>query len=322
MRFAIRAISSFFLWVAIACSQAYGAENRVALVIGNAGYKSITPLAKPLNDANRVAELLRSIGFVVIFGTDASKSDLQRLANEFRVAAKNADVGFFYYSGHGFQTNRMDQQHPVNHIVPVDFSIGTSDPTLGTLALDHIMTTLKSQARVGFIFMDACRSDPQLAAAAASPAVGTRSVSIARGLSPVSVAVDAPTGRPKGRPTGPSGLLIAYATDPGNVAFEGETGTLSPFTTALVKHIATPGLSASEIMGRVSTDVASETRGQQTPWNVSSLTAGTYQFVPAAKPTQVSGPARPGSAAAGTKGGAGAPARTNLPPNLGGGAGF
>ncbi|MFZ4809275.1 MAG: caspase family protein [Hyphomicrobiaceae bacterium] len=80
MRFTIRTIFSFFLWVAIVCSQAYGAENRVALVIGNANYESITPLAKPLNDANRVAELLRSIGFVVIFGTDARKSDLQRLA--------------------------------------------------------------------------------------------------------------------------------------------------------------------------------------------------------------------------------------------------
>ena len=56
---------------------------------------------------------------------------------------------------------------------------------------------------------------------------------------------------------------------------------MSPFTGSLSKHLVTPGLSAAEIMGRVSTEVAQETKGQQTPWNVSSLTAGTYRFVTA-----------------------------------------
>lgn len=317
-------LAGILMGLLIALSPA-AAEKRVALVIGNAAYTDITRLQKPLNDARRVAEVLRSLGYEVILGTDASKIELERLADRFRTALVGADVGFFFYSGHGFQTNRASQQHPVNHIVPVDFRIQDVEAALPTLALDAIMDALKSQVRVGFIFMDACRNDPQLTAASEKLARGTRSITISRGLSPVNVAAP-DVGKPQRRPDvrkGPAGLLIAYATDPGNVALEGDKGNFSPFTTALVKHLSTPGLSAAEVMGRVSSDVSTETQGQQTPWNVSSLTVGTYQFM--AKPiTQPSAPAPQRSAPAPIAKSAGqAPSRpsNNLPPNLGGGIG-
>jgi uncharacterized caspase-like protein len=205
---------------------------------------------------------------------------LESLERRFRAALKQADVGIFYYSGHGFQTNRVEQQHPVNHIVPVDFRLPDSDTALETLALDKIVSALKSQARVGFILMDACRNDPQLTAASERLASGARTVAISRGFSPVSAAVDRPVApKQSGGRSGPTGLLIAYATDPGNVALEGDRGLLSPFTTALVKHLPTPGLSAAEVMVRVSVDVSRETQGTQTPWSVSSLSAASYQFV-------------------------------------------
>ena len=271
---------------AMAGSAPAAPEKRVALVIGNAAYTNITALKKPINDARRVAEVLRGLGYEVILGTDASKLQLESLAQRFRAAVRGAEVGFFYYSGHGFQTNRLDQPHPVNHIVPVDFNVQEADTTLATLPLDIIMETLKREARVGFIFMDACRNDPLLAAASDRTAHGTRGVTMARGFSPVSVFGEKPVvakHKQEGRKS-PAGLLIAYATDPGNVALEGEKGLLSPFTSALVKHMATPGLSIAEAMGLVSAEVSSDTQGQQTPWNVWSLTAGMYQFLP--KPVQ------------------------------------
>ena len=287
-------------------------EKRVALVIGNAAYSGISPLQKPLNDAQKMAEVLRGLGYEVIVGENASKRELETLAQRFRSALKGADVGFFFYSGHGFQTNRIEQQHPVNHIVPIDFNVQEVNTAVGSLALDVIIDAIRSQARVGFIFMDACRNDPQLAAASERLASNTRSVTIARGFAPVSVIEKAST--PKaGVGKGPTGLLIAYATDPGNVALEGETGSLSPFTGALAKHLVAPGLSAAEIMGRVSAEVASQTRGQQTPWNVSSLTAGAYLFTP--KP-----PVAPAGGTA-TKGTAARPGGGTLPPNLGVGVG-
>jgi uncharacterized caspase-like protein len=120
------------------------------------------------------------------------------------------------------------------------------------------------------------------------------------------------------------GLLIAYATDPGNVALEGNKGLLSPFTSALVAHMRTPGLSVAEVMGRVSADVSLETQGQQTPWSVASLTAGTYKFLPNSALTSAPGrpntPTRSRTALTEPKSG-NAPRHSNLPPNLSVGVG-
>lgn len=279
-----RFLLSAFLAIGMAGTASAAPGKRVALVIGNADYANIGRLMKPINDAQAVADVLKRLGYEVILGTNAKNGDLLGLAEKFRVGVKSADVGFFYYSGHGFQTNSI-AQHPVNHVVPVDFNVDTVDAALATLALDVIIDTLRSQTRLGFIFMDACRNDPQLAAASERLAAGGKSITISRGFSPINVAEERrPTVQPRAGKE-PTGLLIAYATDPGNVALEGDIGILSPFTSALVKHIGTPGLSAAEVMGRVSQDVSLQTAGKQTPWNVSSLTAGTYQFVP--KPERI-----------------------------------
>ena len=269
----------------------------------------------------------------MILGTDTDRRQLDKVADEFRAAVKDADVGLFYYSGHGFQTNRATQQHPVNHIVPVDFRVDDADLSLATVPLDTIISTLKLEARVGFIFMDACRSEPQLAAAAQRQPSATRLVTISRGFSPVDVLSDPPASVRLNASKGPSGLLIAYATDPGNVAFEGDTGTLSPFTSALVKNLLSRGISIAEVMGRVSSEVAIETKGQQTPWSVASLTAGTYRFLdepvapavtrPAAPVSKAAEPNRPTNASRPlSKNASGNTApRSNLPPNIGMGVG-
>src|SRR5438046_1535982 len=110
-------------------------EKRVALVIDNAAYTGISPLKKPINDAQKMAEILRGMKFEVILGIDVPKSGMEELAQKFRTAVKGADVGFFFYSGHGFQTSRAEQQHPVNHLVPVDFKVQEGDVLPATLAL-------------------------------------------------------------------------------------------------------------------------------------------------------------------------------------------
>ena len=64
--------------------------------------------------------------------------------------------------------------------------------------------------------------------------------------------------------------MIAYATQPDNVAMDGE-GRNSPFTTALLKYIQTPGLEVSSLMKRVRSDVVAATCDRQVPWDHSSL---------------------------------------------------
>ena len=73
--------------------------------------------------------------------------------------------------------------------------------------------------------------------------------------------------------------MIAYATQPDNVALDGG-GRNSPFTSALLKHIATPGLEVGSLMRRVRSDVVAATREKQVPWDHSSL-MGDVVLVPA-----------------------------------------
>lgn len=256
------------------------AEKKVALVLGNNAYSQIRPLQKSRDDARGVADVLRGMQYKVTLEFDANASKLRALVDQFRAALKDADVGFFFYSGHGFQTSRSDQPHPVNHIVPTDFSAAHFDIATSTVALDSVIDALKQNARVGFIFMDACRNDPQLEAVSQDLQNGTRAVPISKGFAPVHLAPGTYTMLSRWTGNKPSGLLLAYSTDPGNLAWEGDTGQYSPFTGSLIRHLRTPGLSAIEIMGRVSVEVNQTTKGKQTPWNTFLFTAGMYKFVP------------------------------------------
>jgi uncharacterized caspase-like protein len=64
--------------------------------------------------------------------------------------------------------------------------------------------------------------------------------------------------------------MIAYSTQPDNVALDGD-GRNSPFAKALIKHLADPGIDISVVMRRVGSDVIADTREKQVPWDHSSL---------------------------------------------------
>ena len=106
---------------------------------------------------------------------------------------------------------------------------------------------------MNLVFLDACRDNPL--ARSFSRSLGTRSTSVGSGLAAIQSAV---------------GTLIAYATQPENVALDGN-GRNSPFTAALLKHIATPRLEISALMKRVRADVIAATHEKQVPWDHSSL---------------------------------------------------
>jgi len=65
--------------------------------------------------------------------------------------------------------------------------------------------------------------------------------------------------------------MIAFATAPGTEADDGE-GRNSPFTAALLEHIASPGLDVALVMRRVRAAVMKSTDNRQVPWDHSSLT--------------------------------------------------
>ena len=119
--------------------------------------------------------------------------------------------------------------------------------------MGQIIAQMEAEKRVNLIFLDACRDNPLARSFARS--LGTRSTAVGAGLAAIQSAV---------------GTMMAYATQPDNVALDGD-GRNSPFTAALLKHIATPNLEISALMKRVRADVIAATREQQVPWDHSSL---------------------------------------------------
>jgi tetratricopeptide (TPR) repeat protein len=238
-----------------AAPPAAAAGIRLALVIGNGAYVNATPLANPPNDAAVVAKALRDIGFEVIDGTNLDRDGMERLVRDFLRKAPGARVTLLYYAGHGMQVDGK------NYLVPVDAKLAApSDLPFETLELDKVLAGLDDEARANIVVLDACRDNP-LARSFASKLGATRSAAVPAGLA--------------GYATVGTGTLIAFATAPGQTALDGSGGN-SPFTTAFIKHVRTPGIEVNQMLTRVRVEVATATKNRQVPWANSSLLGEVY----------------------------------------------
>lgn len=239
------------------------AEKRIALVCGNSSYLYSSPIKNPVNDARAISEALDKLGFNVIRGTDLTKLEMDRQIAAFAKRLKDADIAIFFYAGHGLQLNMK------NYLVPIDFN-PNSDAYLITMlvSMDTILSELEKEKRVSIIFLDACRDNPLASKLAANMGQGrsllfdeNRGVSVIRqGLAEVE---------------GKAGTLIAYATQPGNIALDG-AGRNSPFTEALLQYINIPGLEVRDMLTKVRVRVIKKTREKQIPWDHSSLVEEIY----------------------------------------------
>ncbi len=234
------------------------AERRVALVVGNSKYEFADKLPNTVNDANAIGALLTKAGFdVVELRRDVGVVEFKRAIREFLTAASNADITVVFYSGHGFEIGG------VNYLIPVDARLASDyDVQDETIALDRIIEASRSAHKFSLIILDACRDNPFLRSATRT--IATRAIS-SRLIGVV--------------PTG-SDSLIAYAAKSGSVSFDG-TSANSPFTTALVKYIAQPGLDIRIALGKVPDDVMADTGGLQEPFVYGSLGGGVISLVPA-----------------------------------------
>src|ERR1700680_2450307 len=93
------------------------------------------------------------------------------------------------------------------------------------------------------------------------------------------------------------GTLIAFATGPGQTALDGQEGTNSPFTRALMANIAKPGVEIQEAMTKVRAQVNEETNKGQLPWGHTNLIGSVY-LNPAAAPAPGAAAAAPSAAPA------------------------
>jgi len=251
-----------FCVVSISARHSY-AENRVALILGNGAYVHTSPLRNPVNDAEKLSEAFQKMGFTVLRGIDQTKSGMDEQIGLFSRKLQGAGLAVFFYAGHGIQINSR------NYLVPVDFDPEKgSDLTTQLIRLDDILHELEKGKQNNIIFLDACRDNPMADQLASSLAKG-RSMTIDqdRGVKYVSKGLAEVEGK--------AGTLIAYATQPGNIALDG-VGPNSPFTESLLKHIETPGLEIRDMLTKVRASVMGITKEKQIPWDHSSLVKDVY----------------------------------------------
>ena len=262
------------LVLAVCSSAPAQAEKRVALVVGNSHYKNVTPLDNPVNDAKLMAETLRALGFVVVGGNaqlDLDKAQFDGAVQAFSEQIQGADVGLFYYAGHGLQVRGQNYLVPVgaNPARETDVDFQMVDTALVLRQMEGAGTKLN------IVILDACRNNP----------FGGRGLRGSEG------------GLAQMR--APEGTLISYATQPGNVARDGANGN-SPYTRALADAIRKPGKDIFQTFNAVGLAVKEATGGVQQPWVSSSPIAGSFYFAGQLAGAPASAAAPPPSVAAPT----------------------
>ena len=252
MRFLIAALS---VAATLVSTSAAFADKRVAFVVGNGAYRNVAPLPNPAVDANSMAKLLRSVGFDVVEGANLTRDKMTKKLLEFGKKAEAADVALFFYAGHGIAVNGT------NYLLPVDADLKSEmDVKLGAaINVDLTLEQTMADAKVKLVFLDACRDNPF--AARIRSAKATRSISVASGLAEMKSG---------------EGTLIAFATGPGQTALDGEAGTNSPFTRALLANIAAPNVEIQQAMTKVRAQVNDETNKNQLPWGHTNLIGTVY----------------------------------------------
>ncbi|MCP4732624.1 MAG: caspase family protein, partial [Bosea sp.] len=217
-------------------------------------------LPNPVNDGNTIAATLNGAGFDVVENRhDLSAADTRRALRDFADRARDADIAVVYYAGHGIEVDGG------NYLIPVDARLERdTDVYDEALSLDRVLLAVEPAKKLRLVILDACRDNPfakNMKRTLASRAIG-------QGLAKI-------------EPNSPN-MLIAYSAKAGSTAADGD-GQNSPFTSALSKHLTTPGLDVRRAFGYVRDDVLKTTNNRQEPFVYGSLGGDDVPLVPAPK---------------------------------------
>jgi hypothetical protein len=233
------------------------AEKRVALVVGNGDYQHADKLANPVTDSRRLRDALTKLGFEIVYGENLDQQSLRRIIGRFANAATDADLALVYFAGHGATFG------DVPYVVPVDAQFSSlGEMPYELVSVETLIGELRRAKGVRIAILDACRDN---SVERDLKRMSTRGGEVTRGL---------------GRVKNPEGLILAYATQYLSTAADGDPNGDSPFTTALLHHIATPGLDVKELFFKVGSEVIASTKGRQRP-EISVSFYESYALVPA-----------------------------------------
>ncbi|CAF3383773.1 unnamed protein product [Rotaria socialis] len=211
-------------------------HRKVALVIGNQNY-SKKPLANSVNDANDLADALRTIGFEVTLGTDCTHQKMANLIDNFADEIQDQDLVMFYFAGHGFQYKEQ------NYLLPVDADEKIKRETnikFNSVNAQETLESLSSQTSYATIFiLDCCREylfdDTSKFRGAKSSGSGLHAM------------------------IAPGGTLLQFACAPGSLAADGGGQDRNGlYTKHLLKQIVVPNKHIDLIFSSVGAEVYEE----------------------------------------------------------------
>ena len=139
----------------LACS-APAEAKRVALVIGNDSYQSVTALHNARADAKAVAKALEATGFAVTLKQDLNLKAMKETLRAFKAQVSGGDEAVFYFSGHGVQFDGA------NYLIPIDIVTESEEQVADeSVPLQRVLDDLHDQkARFTLAIIDACRNNP------------------------------------------------------------------------------------------------------------------------------------------------------------------
>jgi hypothetical protein len=248
--FSMRIVLSFvsvLFFLALSAALSIAADDRRALVIGNANYPDAdAPLGEPINDARDVAGELGRDGFVVTVKENLNREEMRRALDDFYGSVKQGSVALIFFSGYGLQSGHE------SYLIPIDAEIwAEADIRKDGVSLESLLGRIQSRgASAEIAIIDASRRNPYERRFRGAPA----------GLAPVTM---------------PKNTLVVYSTAPNQLVEEKNQGL---FVRELLKEMQVPGVAAGEALYRTQVGVNNATRGDQVPW-ISSTLVGAFSFV-------------------------------------------
>jgi hypothetical protein len=244
----------FFLFAICTGVITYSQEKRIALVIGNSNYKDGF-LKNPVNDALLMKETLEGLDFDVLMDTNiATISQFNEAVRHFGEKRGQYNVGFIYYAGHGVQIN------DINYLLATKEEYKSAyDVEDKALSIQKIMRFLTSQTdEVNVLILDACRDNPF----EQNWNPKARSAEGGKGLAKIIT---------------PMGSLIAYSTESGQTAEDGEDKN-SIYAISLSRNLKVKDITLEQVFKNVRQEVANLSNRRQIPVEESKLVGGEIIF--------------------------------------------
>ena len=179
-----------------------------------------------------------------------TQRQLKKAILEFGAKRDSANVGFVYYAGHGVQVNNE------NYLLPTQEEYTSQTEVIEyAVSVQSVLRALKSDSnQVNILVLDACRDNPF-----------ESNWNKTRSLKGGGLAKTPP----------PKGSLIAYSTDHGQTAADGE-GENSIYSKALAKNLLIENISIEQVFKNVRTEVLNLSNNKQSTVEESKLTGEVF----------------------------------------------